>query len=260
MAGRPQRRARLLAKTIARTGGGIPDTQGVHAAQLALQAAAVHALLTHHGNVRSALHAVAPNTASLPAAEQRTIARRIFDGNEFMEILCAEIARERKRLISRAVSIALDRQHPDAAIRAIDTLARVGGWYAPTKRVAAPVAIVPAATRSIADELALMEHEPGPAIAIQCDVHPDSDFEHGTSEAISDEGDGFDDLGAKRERTVRMRELGRKGGLALKATKLPDYHQQLGRLGGIATAREHSAEAAVERKRIVAVKLGNGDA
>jgi hypothetical protein len=101
---------------------------GLPSADLAFSAAAVHALLAHHGDVRSALHAIAPNTLSLPAAEQRTIARRIFDGNPFMAKLRDEIDRERKRLLTRQVTIALDFANPGAALRAIDSLARIAGW------------------------------------------------------------------------------------------------------------------------------------
>ncbi len=67
----------------------------------------------------------------------------------------------------------------------------------------------------------------------------------------------MNDYESRRERTIRMRALGRKGGLATKAKKPPGYHAQLGRLGGIANAREHGVAAQLERQRIVAGKLGN---
>jgi hypothetical protein len=169
MAGRPLRRARALAETIARTGGDPPKTEGIACAELAADAAAVVALLEHHGNALTALRLIAPNIAALPVADQRAIARRTFAGNRFTAMLRDEIDRERRRLISRAVSIALDRQHPDAAIRAIDTLARVGGWYASTKRAKAPSAAVPPANSSIVEALALMEHEPAGATATPFD-------------------------------------------------------------------------------------------
>jgi len=55
--------------------GNLPETWDLAGAEIAFSAAAAHALLTHHGNVRSALHSIAPITASLPAAEQRPCAR-----------------------------------------------------------------------------------------------------------------------------------------------------------------------------------------
>jgi hypothetical protein len=58
-----------------------PRDVGLGRRPTAFSAAAALALLTHHGNVRSALRAIAPNTASLPVAEQRAIARRVFSGN-----------------------------------------------------------------------------------------------------------------------------------------------------------------------------------
>jgi hypothetical protein len=161
--------------TIAHTGGNLPVTWDLAGAELAFSAAAAHALLTHHGDVRSALHAVATNTASLPAAEQRAVARRIFARNPFMATLREEIDRERKLLLSRQVSIALDRTNRDAALRAIDSLAPIAGWYASTKRDTAPP-FVRSIGRSDADELALMQHEPGAAVASPSDARDDFTF------------------------------------------------------------------------------------
>jgi hypothetical protein len=159
MAGRPRRRARVLAERIARTGGDMPDTWALRGSQLALSGAAAHALLTHHGDVRAALHAIAPNTASLPAAEQRAIARRMFDGNEFMEILRAEIARERERLISRAVS---EHRTRSATPRRRDSRNRHIGAC---RRL---VCVNETGRRASGSR-----PEPGPAVAVPSDTHHD---------------------------------------------------------------------------------------
>jgi hypothetical protein len=181
MAGRPLRRARRVAETIARTGGDLPNTEGIVGAELAEDAAAVKALLEHHGNALTALRSIAPNVAALPVAEQRAIARRTFAGNRFMATLRTEIDRSRQALLARQVEIGLDSANSDAAVRAIDSLARIGGWYAPTstRRAAAEPAAENSPRLSVIGELALMQHEPGPAVAMAPDVSAEADSDYG---------------------------------------------------------------------------------
>jgi hypothetical protein len=244
MAGRPLRRARRVAETIACTGGDLPETWGIPSAELAFSAAAAHALLTHHGNVRPALRAIAPNTASLPVSEQRNIARRVFSGNPFVDILRAEVDRERKRLLATAVRIGLDPANPGAAVRAIDSLARIAGWYASTRQEAAPP-VVRSTVHSVADELALMQHEPGEAVGLPpesrngAEIRPAHPAGPGLDDDSDDVGD-VDDRTARRKQTIRMRELGRLGGLAVQASSRPPEYFR--RLGGIATARRPGAD------------------
>jgi hypothetical protein len=170
MAGRPLRRARLFAEVQARTGGGIPETWGIVAAELAAQASAVRALLEHHGDVRAALRAIAPDTASLSRAEQQQVAERIF-GDAILARLRRELRRVRRRLMRTMIDtvLASPRANPEMTVRAFDALARVGGWYAkPTAQRPAPPKTVPPPPSlydSVDGALALMAHEPGPAVA-----------------------------------------------------------------------------------------------
>ncbi len=167
MAGRPLRRARLLAETIARTGGDLPETWGIPGAELAAASTAVKALLSNHGDVPAALRSIAPNVASLPAAEQRRTAGRIFS-DDLLAPLRAAIDRERTALISATMRIALDRTNRPLALRAIDVLCKVAGWYAPTspKRAAAQRADRNAPGLSLTGALALMQREPGTPVAV----------------------------------------------------------------------------------------------
>jgi hypothetical protein len=100
--------------------------------------------------------------------------------------------------------------------------------------------------RRFAEELALMKHEPRRSgrNSIRSTSRPRL---RSRRNRRRDERDAVDDSRAQRARTIRMRELARKGGLAVKSKKPPQYHQQLGRLGGIATAREHSSDAETTR-------------
>jgi hypothetical protein len=157
----------VLAETMARTGGGVPDPQALPTAELALEAAAVRALLANYGDVPSALRSIAPNVSALPAAEQRRIAGRIFS-DDLLAPLRAAIDRERTALISATVRIALDRTNRPLALRAIDVLCKIAGWYAPTpaRRAAGQQAVRNPPGLSLTGALALMQHEPGAPVAM----------------------------------------------------------------------------------------------
>jgi hypothetical protein len=169
MAGKPLRRARLYAETTARTGGNLPETWDLPGAELASEAAAVRLLLQHHGNVSTALHALAPITETMPEADQRRWAARYFgDENRFMATLRAEIEREREELLAALLKAALDYDHPDIALRAVDSFARIAGWF-PSRWRLAQAQKKPRSSggsETIAEALALLQHEPGAAVGL----------------------------------------------------------------------------------------------
>lgn len=193
MPGSPIKRARREALGLERPAPKPSQTLDVPVAEVALEAAAATALLRNGGDAYQSLEDLGHDTKKLDTPSVRRLALKVFNVDVMRRLQndLGDLTKQKQKLIARQVRIARWGANTDAT-RAFQQLARVAGWFAPTKvdvnSKVVNIHTIMENPEMLTEALKQFGHEPGDATAMASEAH-----ERLAIEAVTYENEDGDD-------------------------------------------------------------------